>query len=454
MQKYKTAKGTRDSDPQKEHLKQKLLQECERIFKLYNAQRMDTPIIELYDLLLNSNSNSDTRTDTVTRDTNLQKEIFILNNKNTDGEKTALRFDLTVPFSRYVQTNRIKRMKRYQIGKVFRRDQPSANRYREFVQCDYDCLGKNNEQITDIETLTLLENILQNFKDKYNLPQYTIRINSRKLLNKIFKICEISEKDIENCCRILDKLDKITWDVARYEFFKYGISEISVNTLYRFIYEVTHENELNELSEYKNLKRVLESVANTKIDLSLARGLQYYTGIIFEVCLVNGSNGSNGSNVPSVPSVSIAGGGRYDKMMNIPCIGFSLGIDRIINYTSSEMESIKVWIVEVGTKNKQEKQENIENIEDIEKSESFTNVTNYRLQILNKLRMNNISCDTVFKKVNPTVKKSIQYANKNKIPFVIFLGESELLTQTVTIKNLNTKIQSNMTFPDLLKLLS
>ncbi len=463
MQKYKTAKGTRDSDPKTEYLKQKLLEECETMFKLYNAQRMDTPIIELYDLLVNSNSSSNSKETGKTQDKEIQetqdteiqtveKEIFTLNNKNTDGEKTALRFDLTVPFSRYVQTNQIKNMKRYQIGKVFRRDQPSANRYREFLQCDYDYLGNNNETFTDIETLTLLQSILQKFKTKFNLPEYTILINSRKLLNNIFKLCDISStsENNENICRILDKLDKITWKIAQQELLKY-ISKSSTDKLYQFINvnqlnteEINNQinteelnTQLNNLDEYKKLRNILERVENTEIDLSLARGLQYYTGLVFEVKIRD-------------VNVSIAGGGRYDKMMNIPCIGFSLGIDRIINYTSTQMESVKVWIAAIQreTKQKEIKQTEEDIPNKLQQEIQEDKIQNYKLSILKELRNNNISCDTTFKTL--PIKKSIQYANNNNINFIIFVGTTELETETVTIKNLKTKTQNNLKLTDLL----
>ena len=136
----KTPKGTRDSNPEKEYARSEMLGECERVFELYGGKRMDTPTFELYDMLMEKYQNDDT-----------EKEIFVLESKKENSEKCALRYDLTVPFSRYVKMNRIKSMKRYQIGKVFRRDKPSPGRYREFMQCDYDCLGKNDEVRTDIE---------------------------------------------------------------------------------------------------------------------------------------------------------------------------------------------------------------------------------------------------------------------------------------------------------------
>ena len=217
----KTPKGTRDSDPNTERLRQEILKDCERIFALFDAKRMDTPSFELYDILIKEKED---------------KEIFILENKKDSGEKCGLRYDLTVPFSRYVKMNNIKYMKRYQIGKVFRRDKPSPGRYREFTQCDYDCLGNNNSTLTDIETLQILNMLFKNLKEKFNLPNYIIRINSREILQDIMIKSGIPEDLFSTICSSIDKLDKCDWKEVSIEMSNKGLSEKSINILQNILF--------------------------------------------------------------------------------------------------------------------------------------------------------------------------------------------------------------------------
>jgi histidyl-tRNA synthetase len=386
----KTPKGTRDSDVETEKLRSEILKECERIFLLYNAKRIDTPCFELYDLLMSKYED--------------EKEIFVLENKKENGEKCGLRYDLTVPFSRYVKMNQIKRMRRYQIGKVFRRDKPSPGRYREFMQCDYDNLGKNEEVLTDIETLTLLNDILQNLQKKFNLPDYIIRINSRENLSNIMKQCEIPENLFSSICSSIDKLDKCDWKEVCDEIKGKGLSDICIEKLEKILYS-------NDIVDNK-IQEILNQNLPVVQDLKLARGLSYYTGLIFEVVLKNQK------------SPSISGGGRYDNLCGIPCVGFSLGIDRILNYVKYEfIQNVKVWVLEINR-------------------EQNKDITNYRMKIVKLFRDNNISCDTSLK--SKTVKKQMKYASDNKIKFVVILGETEYQENTITIKNMTLKEQKTI----------
>ena len=413
----KTPKGTRDSPPEREQLRNEILKECERVFQLYGAQRIDTPTFELYDMLMEKYQNDDTK-----------KEIFVLENKKENSvpfsenpktfkEKCALRYDLTVPFSRYVKMNRIKSMKRYQIGKVFRRDKPSPGRYREFMQCDYDCLGKNDEVRSDIETLTLLNTILGVLKEKFGLPDYVIRINSREILVDMFKMCDIDESLFLPVCSSIDKVDKLSWVEVRSEILLKGVSESSVDKLGEFLgkkdVDFVNENSL------KKMQKILAEKLPLQLDVAMVRGLCYYTGIIFEVVLKDEK------------SLSIAGGGRYDNLCDIPCVGFSLGIDRILEYTKlSEIGSVKVWVLEINKDNK-------------------TEITDYRMEIVKMLRMNGISCDTSLKIKQKAVKKQFKYASDNKIPFTIIVGETEYNNNLVTLKNMNNKTQQTLNLNEL-----
>ena len=393
----KTPKGTRDSDPNTERLRQEILKDCERIFALFDAKRMDTPSFELYDILIKEKED---------------KEIFILENKKDSGEKCGLRYDLTVPFSRYVKMNNIKYMKRYQIGKVFRRDKPSPGRYREFTQCDYDCLGNNNSTLTDIETLQILNMLFKNLKEKFNLPNYIIRINSREILQDIMIKSGIPEDLFSTICSSIDKLDKCDWKEVSIEMSNKGLSEKSINILQNILFG-------NEKIDTESIDKILKLDIPVKLDLTLARGLSYYSGLIFEVVLQDQK------------SLSISGGGRYDNLCGIPCIGFSLGIDRIIDYVKYDFsQTIKVYVVEMNKQNKNE-------------------ITDYRMKIAMTLRENNIPTSTSIKN-KTVVKKEIAYASDDKIPYVILIGEEEYNTNTILIKNLETKEQKNFNLDEML----
>ena len=397
----KTPKGTRDSDPYKETLRSEVLRECERVFELYGGKRMDTPTFELYDMLMEKYQNDET-----------EKEIFVLESKKENSEKCALRYDLTVPFSRYVKMNRIKNMKRYQIGKVFRRDKPSPGRYREFMQCDYDCLGKNDEIRTDIETLTLLNDILNVLKEKFGLPDYIIRINSREIINDMLIQSDVPESLFSTICSSIDKLDKLSWNEVKIEIKEKGAPEISLEKLEKCLF-------IDNMLENDKMKKILKEIMPLKFDKGLMRGLVYYTGIIFEVVLKDEK------------SLSIAGGGRYDNLCDIPCVGFSLGIDRILEYVKLEKKaSVQVWVLEINRENKIE-------------------ITDYRSEIVTSLRKQGISCDTSLKSKQKPVKKQFKYASDNNIPFVVIIGETEYNNQLVTLKDMNNKTQKTINLNEL-----
>ena len=425
----KIPKGTRDSLPEIERLRQALIAECEKQFLLYNATRMDTPTFEIYSTLMEKHDNDEN-----------MKEVYVLENKNNNGEKCALRYDLSVPFSRYTKTNRVSEMRRYQIGKVFRRDNPSPGRYREFYQCDYDCLGDNIEWATDAETLSLLNKILTIFKNKYNLPDYTIRINSREILFDMLEACGIPKELFIPTCILIDKLDKCEWNIIVPQLEEKGLTQESIEKLEIILRNnnVQTQSEHRSLSDYnidfvkketkEKMEKILEYLSDLPVvlDLKIARGLNYYTGLIFEVRL------ENDNKLPS--NISIAAGGRYDKLCSSSCVGFSLGIDRILYYVSYKFENTtKVWVISLKSSNEEA-------------------LFLYRLQIVNKLRENNISVGTDMKSCNPN--KSMTRAIKANIPFIIFLGDDELNNNTVTLKNIAQKTQVTGSFEDILSLIN
>lgn len=406
---YKVPKGTRDSLPDQERLRQALIQECEKQFLIFDAVRMDTPTFEILSTLIDKYNNDENA-----------KEIFILDNKKESGEKCGLRYDLTVPFSRYVKSNKVNKMRRYQIGKVFRRDNPSPGRYREFYQCDYDCLGDNLDYFADAETLILLRSILDIFVEKYNLPEYQIRVNSKKILRDMMVACEISMDLFGTVCSSIDKLDKISWVNVSKELSGKGLSDNSINKLNTLLFTDDVDNKYDFITKetMEKLDKTLKLVGNRNIvlDFKIARGLQYYSSIIFEVKLIN-------------DNISIAGGGRYDNLCSIPCVGFSLGIDRILNYVSYDFDNpTKVWIIQL-------------------KSDRSEELLLYKFQLVSKLRERGISTGSETKIINPN--KIISNVLKKNIKYIVFVDDQSLDNNLLTLEI--NKVKTVGTFEDIIQ---
>ena len=350
-----------------------------------------------------------------------------------ESESLALRYDLTVPFARYVKTKGLKKLKRYQVGKVFRRDQPNmkAGRFREFLQCDYDCLdGKCDPNLADAETLSLLIKVVERTAGY----DYTIRINDRNILYSMLCYCEVPESLYGTVCSSIDKLDKKKWKDIVPELISKGLSGESIEQLGSVLKEyqnITWENlkqipfvpvEVQErfaqIYRYLKILNTLDSDDPIRIDLTLARGLDYYTGIIFEVVLTDKKKKKVGS---------IAGGGRYDQLCGVPCVGFSVGIDRILStlkpWPKREFNP-KVWVIQVNP----------------DESDIIKGLYEYRLGVLTSMREGGIETGTELRK-DTGMGAQIKYVLKNEIPFIIFLGPKEMRYNTVSLKDMDAKVQ-------------
>jgi len=304
----------------------KIITDC---FKRHGAVTIETPVFEL----------KETLTEKYGEDSKL---IFDLEDQG--GELCSLRYDLTVPFARYVAMNRIKQIRRYQIGRVYRRDNPvmTKGRFREFYQCDFDIAGEYDLMVPDSETVSIMVEIL----NSVNVGTFEIKINHRKLLDSIFAICGVPEEKFRSICSAVDKLDKTPWEEVRKEMIELkGLTPEIADKVWSFVQlkgppkvllnQIISEKKMESnpiavkaLEEMKLLFEYLECYdALDKIifDLSLARGLDYYTGLIYEAVLTGKETGVG----------SIAAGGRYDNLVGIfgsttiPAVGVSIGIERI-----------------------------------------------------------------------------------------------------------------------------
>ena len=363
----------------------------------------------------------------------------------------ALRYDLTVPFARFVVMNRNEitfPFKRYQIQPVWRADRPQKGRYREFYQCDADVVGTNS-LLCEAEIVQMIDEVLTTLE----LTDFTIKINHRGVLAGIAEA--IGEKGREgDICVAIDKLDKIGQEGVRKELLERGISENAVNKL-EPLYSLSGTNEeklaqlqtilgqteegqrgLNDLREVWQYLNQLGSFALTTqnpsgeprlmLDVTLARGLSYYTGCIFEVKVNNVSMGS------------ISGGGRYDNltgMFGLPGVsgvGFSFGVDRI--YDVLEELNLFPGSSQVGTKVL---------IVQFDKESEL-----YSLPLLQKLRDAGIASELYPEAAK--LKKQMSYADQKNIPFVLLVGSEEMQTGKLKLRDMQTGEQDELYIDDII----
>ena len=354
----------------------------------------------------------------------------------------SLRYDLTAPLARYVAKNYLelpKPFKRYQLGRVWRNEKPGPGRYREFLQFDADYVGTSNLQ-ADAELCVLISEILE--KCGLTKNDYTVKISSRNFTNEIFKKLNINSKEqILKTIRSLDKIKRLGWEEVKKLLGK-GRKDKSGDLTKGADLNESQINVLGEkIKESKpNSEDVLEIIkifasynfTNFEFDPSLIRGLEYYTGPIFEVDLNFDIKNSKGQ---TVQFGSIGGGGRYDNLVSnfgnfdCPATGISIGLDRLV-FALMQKKDFKIKTVRPIVICVFDKSKNKEYV-----------------GILNKLRMSNISSE-----IYPgegKLKKQMEYANKIGSPAVILYGDNEIKTGKATLKNLKTGNESSFKIEDL-----
>ena len=347
----------------------------------------------------------------------------------------ALRYDLTVPFARYVVQNRNDitfPFKRYQIQNVWRADRPQKGRYREFYQCDADVIGTES-LLSEIELIQLYDEVFDTLK----IPNIEICINNRKVLNGMVEVMN-SEELFNDIVIALDKLDKIGIEKVKEEMKLKGVSQEALLVMEQFL-------SLNKISELKSLltnseigRKGVEELqfisdnvnklglknSTLKFDITLARGIDYYTGCILEVVQKDVKIGS------------IGGGGRYANLTsvfgldNVSGVGISFGLDRIYIV----MEELNVF------------PENIDQNTRVMLANFGKEESVYCLNLLKQLRENGISSELY--PSNSKMKKQMSYADKKSVEFVIMIGENEMESNTITIKNMKLGTQEESTITE------
>lgn len=307
----KPPKGTRDFSGKEIEIKNYLLEAIRAIFIQRGARETDTPCFELADFLTSKFCDTD------------EKLIYYLN--DFGGEKLALRYDQTMSLMRYIGNNNKCNWKRFQIGKVWRRDKPnvSGGRWREFTQADFDIIGNYDNVNADFEVLSCIHHVFKKLK-----LDFMIRINWRYILEGLIEKSGISKEYFQTVSSSIDKLDKISYEEFKRELYEKNIQSDMIEKLQKLLLESKNESWWLINRDTKRLKYLIDLCQIDKIvyDPTLARGLDYYTGFILEVNLHNTKMGSFG------------GGGRYDNLIgnitghNMKSVGFSIGIDRLVDY--------------------------------------------------------------------------------------------------------------------------
>ncbi|MDO9375828.1 MAG: histidine--tRNA ligase [Ferruginibacter sp.] len=445
MAKPSLPQGTRDFSAEVVRKRNYIFSTIKAVFEIYGFEPLETPAMENLETLMGKYGDEG------------DKLIFkVLNNglnnpKNIDKAKAgfeklmegkstaelterALKYDLTIPFARHVAMNHTKLTfphRRYQVQPVWRADRPQKGRYREFTQCDADIVGSTS-LMNEVELANMYHQVFINL----NLPGYQLKINNRKILAALSLLAGGQEKMIDITIAI-DKLDKIGLEKVKEELRLKELTEEQISVIEKYL-TITGSNldrieqiksllghisqgaqGINELEQILNLLRNV----NIEIDFTLARGLNYYTGSIFEVKAPN-----------EVQMGSIGGGGRYDDLTGlfdvpgIPGVGISFGVDRIFDV----LEELQLFPTQV----------------DAGTQVIFFNMgaaeSIFAFGIMQQLRAQSIPCELYHEPVK--INKQFSYAERKKIPFAVIIGSKEMEQNYCLVKNLSTGVQEVVVF--------
>jgi len=421
--KPRTLAGFVELMPQDQILFNKVSDKIRNSYERFGFVPLDTPILEYSDVLL-AKAGGET-----------EKQIYRFNKGDTD---LSMRFDLTVPLAKYVAMHAGELafpFRRYQIGKVFRGERTQKGRFREFYQADIDIIG--DEALSLVADAELVSVIYTTFRE-LGFSDFTIRINNRKILNGLFAALNLKEKAVD-ILRIIDKIEKIGEDAVAEMLREIEIPNTSINTILSFLkLNGTNEEKLNKMERFEiaceefscgvcELKEVINLVkgfgvpeGNYIIDTTIARGLDYYTGTVYETIL------NDYKEIGSVCS-----GGRYENLAeyytnkHLPGVGISIGLSRLFYkleeagvISSNEATTAKVMVI------------------------PMTEDMSYALQIATDLRKAGINTEVNY--TRKSVKSMLNYANRLKVPYVIFVGEDEIKNKLYTIKNMTSGEQETI----------
>ncbi|CAG5993835.1 unnamed protein product [Menidia menidia] len=495
--------GTRDYNPKQMAIREKVFNTIVSCFKRHGAETIDTPVFELKVGLPSFSSGTEA---VASRPSNTEETLtgkygedskLIYDLKDQGGELLSLRYDLTVPFARYLAMNKITNIKRYHIAKVYRRDNPAMTRgrYREFYQCDFDIAGQYDAMIPDAECLKIVYEILSELE----LGDFCIKVNDRRILDGMFAVCGVPDDKFRTICSTVDKLDKMPWEEVKREMVnEKGLSEEAADQIGEYVSMKgetstpdaggssqrgeteasdahTAQNPVGGMDLAEKLlqdpkmcqsKQACAGLSDIKLlfsylqlfqvtdkvvfDLSLARGLDYYTGVIYEAVLSQAgvapaaNEAPNGTSAEESVSVgSVAGGGRYDGLVGmfdpkgrkVPCVGVSIGIERIFSImeqkAAASAERVRTTEVQVMVASAQK------------------NLLEEKLRLISELWNAGIKAEVMYKK-NPKLLSQLQHCEESGIPLVAILGEQELKDGVVKLRVVATREEVDISRADLI----
>jgi histidyl-tRNA synthetase len=428
---FQAPRGTRDFLPEEMIKREFVINKLKKIFESYGFSPIETPAFENFELLAAKGGGGEA----------IKDQIYYFRDKN--DRELGLRFDLTVPLARIVVANNpqlSKPFKRYCIGRVWRYEEIRKDRFREFWQCDVDTVGSMSME-ADTEIISIAVDSLQSLDFK----KFSVKLNNRKILTGLIDLINVSQEKKFDIFRAIDKLDKFGRDTVKKELEQIGLTDEQIKKLLKLITLEGNSKDaikkgeeslrnikigmegLKELNEIVNFSKAYGFDDKIIIDFSLARGLDYYTGPIFEIIDTSGKNIG-----------SLAGGGRYDNLIEIlggrstPATGISLGIERIIEVMNEEKmlkiskTKVKVYIANVNEEVKKEV-----------------------IKLASKLRENGIFCQTDL--MNRNLKKQLEYADALEIPFVVIIGPEELKKNKVKLKDMVLNKEMEVKTEDLVR---
>ena len=422
--KPRTLAGTLELLPNDQIIFNEMLDKIKTVYESFGFLPLDTPIIELSETLL-AKAGGET-----------EKQIYRFNKGDND---LCLRFDHTVPFAKYVsiyQNELTFPFRRYQIGKVYRGERPQKCRFREFYQCDVDVIADKLDIINDAEMVNV---IYETFKS-LDLAKFTICVNNRKILNGLFEALKILEQKVE-VLRIIDKFDKIGEKAMQKELAEIGIASEKIDKILEFILiegstdekisklkgmNITNETFIEGLTELEKVAKYVKEFgipeSSFRIDLKIARGLDYYTGTVYETFFNEYRNLG-----------SVCSGGRYDNLTeyytdrNFQGVGISIGLTRLY----AQLKEMKLI---------EESKKSIAKVLVIPMDE---NATAFALKVAKELRDNKINTE-VYSNFYKKMGDKMKYADRLNIPYACIIGEDEMKENCVMLKNMNEKTQEKV----------
>ncbi|MFN8290411.1 MAG: histidine--tRNA ligase [Chitinophagaceae bacterium] len=450
MTKPSLPQGTRDFDPEVVRKRNHILNTIKTVFELYGFQPLETPAMENTETLMGKYGEEGDKLifkilnnglDNKEKEKQIREDFEkVLQGKNVKGiTERALKYDLTIPFARYVAMHHqqlVFPFKRYQVQPVWRADRPQKGRYREFCQCDADVVGSHS-LLNETELALIYHEVFT----RLGITGYELRINHRQVLTALAEVCGGADR-MTDITIAIDKLDKIGLEKVKSELLSRGLNDQQAAIIEKYLHiSGSNEEILNSLYSIvgsaesgkkgiEELRQVLNNLQpgsiNIKTDPTLARGLNYYTGVIFEAKAPAG-----------VKIGSIGGGGRYDDLTGlfgvpgIPGVGISFGVDRMYDV----MDELNLFPPGINIST----QVLFFNLGEAESRKAF--------ELMQQLRQQGVRCELYHEAVK--FDKQFRYAEKKSIPFAIIIGEKELKESCCNIKNLGTGKQETVSFAGL-----